>query len=67
MPCWAYYKKHKLCTRRIMFFVFLEFVYFGFDRKPRKSLCPSVFVSVCDFVEFFTLLEREILRLVFKQ
>ena len=40
---------------------------FGFDRKPRKSLCPSVCVSVCNFVEFFTLSEREILRLVYKQ
>ena len=37
---------------------------FGFDRKPRKSLCLCVCLSVCDNVEFFTLSKREIFRLV---
>ena len=36
---------------------------FGFDGKPRKSLC----LSVCDICELSTLSKREILRLVNRQ
>ena len=38
------------------FFAMLVLTFiFGFDRKPKKSLCVSVCPSVCDNVQFFTL------------
>ena len=34
-------------------------MFFGFDRKPRKSLCVSVCVSVCDICELSTLFLKD--------
>ena len=54
-----------MCFLLFLFFIAYDSARFvGFDRKPRKSLCLSVCVSVCDICELSTLSKREILRLV---